>query len=309
MLRADGLKLYFGRNVLDGLSMEVPKGQIVGIVGPSGGGKSSLLKIIAGMLEPASGSVYWNSSRVKGPSEVLVPGHPDIQLVNQDFGLDNYHTVEQNIVQKMLYLPNDVRDRFTNELLELVELTDLKAQQAIHLSGGEQQRLSIARALAAEPDLLLLDEPFAHLDVHLKERIGRYLKQLSERRGTTCILVSHEGQDMLQWCEKIHFMRNGKIERSGSPQAFYFQPKSSYEALFFGEINELNSNNESVLFRPVEYEIAETGEGIPVTFVAAAFAGAYWRNFVCTNQGEELVLFAPQSLKDVRAIRIRKQHS
>lgn len=308
MLRVDELQLHFGRNVLDGLSLEVPKGQIAGIVGPSGGGKSSLLKIIAGLLEPASGTVNWDGKRVKGPSEVLVPGHPDIQLVNQDFGLDNYHTVEQNIVQKMLYLPNDVRERFCDELLDLVELKDLRSQQAILLSGGEQQRLSIARALAAEPELLLLDEPFAHLDVHLKERIGRYLKQLSERRGTTCILVSHEGQDMLQWCSEIHFMRNGRIERSGSPQAFYFQPESAYEALFFGEINAIELDKKQLLFRPTEYEIAEAGEGIAVTFEAAAFAGAYWRNFVCTNQGEELVLFAPQSLEHVRAIRIRKQH-
>lgn len=307
MLRVDGLKLQFSRTVLDGLSLNVPKGSIVGIVGPSGGGKSSLLKIIAGLLDASAGSVHWNENKVKGPSETLVPGHQDIQLVNQDFGLDNYHTVEQNVVQKMLYLPNDVRQRFANELLELVELENLSDQQAILLSGGEQQRLSIARALAAEPDLLLLDEPFAHLDAHLKERIGRYLKQLSERRGTTCILVSHEGQDMLQWCAEIHFTSQGRIVRSGSPQDFYFSPESTYEALFFGEINELETDGKRVLFRPVEYETAPEGEGIPITFGSATFAGAYWRNFVCTNRGEELVLFAPQSLEHVRAIRIHKQ--
>ena len=308
-LRVEALELRFSQKVLDGLSLSVSGGAIIGIVGPSGGGKSSLLKIVAGLLDADSGTVYWNDKRVKGPRDVLVPGHEDIQLVNQDFGLDIYHTVEQNVIQKMLYLPNDVRTRFCAELLELVDLTALSGEQAIHLSGGEQQRLAIIRALAVEPDLLLLDEPFAHLDAHLKERIGNYLKMLSETRGTTCILVSHEGQDILQWCSKIHFMNDGQILRTDSPQGYYFNPSSAYEALFFGEINEILLNGKQVLFRPVEYHLEAGKEQVPIQFKYAAFAGAYWRNFVCTNQGEELVLFAQQSLEHVRAITISKQQN
>ena len=309
LLRIESLELSFSYKVLDQLSMNVAAGAVIGIVGPSGGGKSSLLKIIAGLLDADSGSVSWNGKRVKGPRDVLVPGHEDIQLVNQDFGLDIYHTVEENVMQKMLYLPQDVRARFSAELLDLVDLAVLANEQAIHLSGGEQQRLAIIRALAAEPDLLLLDEPFAHLDAHLKERIGTYLKMLSETRGMTCILVSHEGQDILQWCEHIHFMNHGQLLRTDTPQGFYFRPESAYEALFFGEINEAVTENGPVLFRPVEYAIAAENEGIPVTFQHAAFAGAYWRNFVCTTRGEALVLFAQQSLENVRAISINKQNT
>lgn len=309
MLKIEELELRFLHTILERLSLTVESGEITGIVGPSGGGKSSLLKIIAGLLDADKGSVSWNGKQVKGPRDVLIPGHADIQLVNQDFGLDHYHTVEQNVVQKMLYLPNDVRARFCSELLELVDLTALANRQAVHLSGGEQQRLAIIRALAAEPDLLLLDEPFAHLDAHLKERIGNYLRMLSETRGTTCILVSHEGQDVLQWSARIHFMHEGKIVRTDSPQAFYFNPSSAYEALFFGEINTCVVGSATVLFRPVEYAIAEAGEGIEVNFERAAFAGAYWRNFVCTTGGEALVLFAHQSLEHVRAITIRKHQS
>ncbi|ASS48630.1 MAG: hypothetical protein A3D31_07260 [Candidatus Fluviicola riflensis] len=310
MLAVRSLNLAFKHTVLHNLTLEVQTGSIVGIVGPSGGGKSSLLKIIAGLLDPDSGEVTWNGKRVKGPADQLVPGHPEIQLVNQDFGLDIYHTVEENVVQKMLYLPSDVRTQFSEELLDLVELTHLRTQQAIHLSGGEQQRLAIARSLAMEPEVILLDEPFAHLDAHLKVRIGNYLKVLSEVRGTTCILVSHEGQDVLQWCSTIHFMQHGIIQRSDSPEAFYFKPASAYEGLFFGEINVLNKGKKNeILFRPNEYQTVKSGAGIKVRFVSAQFAGAYWRNTVCTNNNETLVLFAQQSLDDVEKIEIKRKNS
>jgi iron(III) transport system ATP-binding protein len=308
MLAVRSLNLQFAHPVLRNIDLQAEAGTIIGLVGPSGGGKSSFLKIVAGLLDADSGEVYWNGQRVKGPSEQLVPGHADIQLVNQDFGLDAYHTVEQNIVQKMLYLPNDVRSKFTEELLDLVELTPLRKHQAIYLSGGEQQRLAIARALAVEPELLLLDEPFAHLDAHLKVRIGNYLKVLSEVRGTTCVLVSHEGQDVLQWCSTIHFIDDGVIQRSGTPQEFYFAPVSAYEALFFGEINEYtDETGERVLFRPNEYEVSVPGNGISVRFTGSYFAGVYRRNIFCTDRGETLVLFGQEPMENVRTIRIAKK--
>lgn len=310
MLVAEALNLRFSQPVLSEISLTIKEGTITGVVGPSGGGKSSLLKIISGLLDATSGNVYWKGKRVKGPSEQLIPGHPDIQLVNQDFGLDIYHSVEENIVQKMLYLSAETRNRFTEELLDLVELAALREQKAIHLSGGEQQRLAIARSLAVEPELILLDEPFAHLDVHLKVKIGNYLKQLSEIRGTTCILVSHEGQDVLQWCSEIHFMTDGAIRRSDTPQGFYFSPADAYEALFFGEINEcIDTNGKKILFRPNEYEVVNNGTGIPVSFVDACFSGAYWRNIVCTTKDETLVLFAQESLNNVKEITINKRHT
>ncbi len=310
MLVVQSLNLHFSKPVLNDLELTVQTGEIVGIVGPSGGGKSSLLKIIAGLLDANSGAVYWNDQRVKGPANQLIPGHPEIQLVNQDFALDLYHTVLENVVQKMLYLPENIRSNFAQELLDLVELSDLKNQQAIHLSGGEQQRLAIARALAVEPEMILLDEPFAHLDAHLKLKIGNYLKTLSEVRGTTCILVSHEGQDILQWCSTIHFITEGSIQRSDTPESFYFNPKNTYEAFFFGEINTcVNENGVELLFRPNEYEVVTDGTGIPIQFIQSSFIGAYWRNSVCTTNNETLVLFAQQSMDDVREITIKKRHS
>jgi iron(III) transport system ATP-binding protein len=306
MLVIKDIQLRFDREILSKISLSIKAGEIVGIVGASGGGKSSLLKIIAGLLDPSSGEVLLNGKIIKGPSQKLVPGHEAIQLVNQDFGLDIYHTVLENVQQKILYLPTDVRTVFSDELLDLVELTHLKAQKAITLSGGEQQRLAIARALAVEPDVLLLDEPFAHLDAHLKQKIGNYIQSLASIRKMTCILVSHEGQDVLEWSKKIYFIEKGEVKRVDTPYNFYNFPSSLYEARFFGQINELKINGVSVLFRPQQF-IKKTKDGIEVIVKSCRFAGIYWIHEAVTAKKEKIVLYAPKQLPQKLMIDVKKQ--
>lgn len=305
-------QLHFSYNdrqhVLDHISLELKPGEIFGIVGASGGGKSTLLKIIAGLIDPLDGTVSWNGERIKGPSEKLIPGHDEIQLVNQDFGLDLFHTVKENVLIRMLHLPERARLRFGKELLELVELTHLSDKQARYLSGGEQQRLSIARALAMESEVLLLDEPFSHLDAHLRLKIGSYIKQLIEIRNTLCILVSHEGAEVMQWCAKIGFLDEGKLKRIDTPEAFYFHPSDLNEGAYFGELNELKAGKTTHLFRPGEYEIAETGS-VEITFTDAVFFGAYWKSFFQTKKGETIVLYADQPLKNVKRIELKNKHT
>jgi len=306
MLVINDIQLRFDRKILSKISLSIKAGEIVGIVGASGGGKSSLLKIIAGLLDPSSGEVLLNGKIVKGPSQKLVPGHEAIQLVNQDFGLDIYHTVLENVQQKILYLPTDVRNVFSDELLDLVELTHLKSQKAISLSGGEQQRLAIARALAVEPDVLLLDEPFAHLDAHLKQKIGNYIQSLSKIRKMTCILVSHEGQDVLEWSKKIYFIEKGEVKRVDTPYNFYNFPSSLYEARFFGQINELKILGVSVLFRPHQF-IKKTKDGIEVIVISCRFAGIYWIHEAVTSKKEKIVLYSPKQLPQKLMIDVKKQ--
>lgn len=290
MLLAKKIALVFSRPILSSIDFKLKPGEIVGIVGASGGGKSSFLKILGGLLDPSSGSVSFEGKKVKGPSELLIPGHPEIQLVNQDFGLDIYHTVRENVIQKMLYLPNDTRNEFTDELLDLVELTDLSDQKAISLSGGEQQRLAIIRALAVEPKVLLLDEPFAHLDVHLKQKVGAYLKALSKVRKMSTILVSHEGQDTMEWSSKVYFLNEGKFERIDTPQGFYNQPNSYFEGRFFGELNEISINRKKVLFRPNQFRIVSEN-GIQLISKSSQFCGFYYRNECKTLKNERVILY------------------
>lgn len=249
-------KLHFSRidPILDGVSFKLKKGDFLGIVGPSGAGKSTLLKIIAGLLDPDAGQVRLNGERIKGPNERLLPGHPEIQLVNQDFALDRFHTVSENLRLQMTHLDEASKLELSTELLNLMELSPLKDRKADELSGGEQQRLALARALAREPEILLLDEPFAHIDAHLKRRITAYLLALKKVRKTSFILVSHDGQEVLSLADEIAFFDEGKIVRQTDPKSMYNQPKSEHEALFFGPLNVIRNARKTVVFRPHQYQ-------------------------------------------------------
>lgn len=149
MLSLKHIGLNFdGRWIFRDVNLQVKQGEILGIIGVSGAGKSSLLNIISGHLDPSEGEVFHEGEKLIGPSMKLIPGYEDIQLVNQDFGLDVYHSVEENVREKILHLPLKQQKSLIDEVLDLVGLTHLMTQKAHLLSGGEQQRLSIARALA-----------------------------------------------------------------------------------------------------------------------------------------------------------------
>lgn len=264
--------------ILKNLSFSLKSGSFFGIVGPSGVGKSTLLKIIAAQLDADSGEVLLDGQKIAGPKDRLIPGHPDIQLVNQDFSLDMYHSVYENLRIKMTHLQPDIRENYIRELLELLELETLRAQQAIKLSGGEQQRLALARALALEPKVLLLDEPFAHLDAHIRRKVSAYLLDLKRIRRTTFIIVSHDGQEILHLAEQIAYLREDGFQRTDSPENFYFSPASYEEGLFFGELNRAKLGRKELLFRPEQYHLQESekhGIALEVTFKKKIFFGAF----------------------------------
>ncbi|MGV3630403.1 MAG: ATP-binding cassette domain-containing protein [Bacteroidota bacterium] len=278
MLSARHISFSRQKAILQNLSFSLKSGSFFGIVGPSGVGKSTLLKIIAGLLDADSGEIVLDGQKITGPKDRLIPGHPDIQLVNQDFNLDLYHTVYENLVLKTTHLQQEIREEYISELLELMELESLRLQQAHKLSGGEQQRLALARALALEPKVLLLDEPFAHLDAHIKRKISAYLLDLRRIRKTTLIIVSHDGQEILHLAEQIAYFRNGSFARLDSPRNFYLAPASYEEGLFFGELNRIKSGRKEILFRPGQYDLNRTenaGLQLDVSFKKELFFGAF----------------------------------
>jgi iron(III) transport system ATP-binding protein len=311
MLKIKEIHFKRDREILSGISFNLKSSSIIGLVGPSGAGKSTLLKIVAGLLEPDKGTVHLNKQRVFGPSFRLIPGHPEIQLVNQDFDLDLYHTVRENLLVKANYLPDDLCQELIYELLELMELTPFQNKQAIHLSGGEQQRLAMGRSLAKEPEVILLDEPFAHMDAHLRNRISDYLLKLKKIRKTSFMLVTHDGEEVLSLADRILFFNDGKILREDTPENFYFNPGNEFEGLFFGDLNAVKINNEKILFRPIEFdlEVGEVDVQLDLKFIKSVFFGAYYKNYFLTKKKESIILYHPESLSHVQKIAIKKKNN
>jgi iron(III) transport system ATP-binding protein len=309
MLEVEKINLNFGRPVLKDVSLKLKEGEIISIVGRSGAGKTSLLKIISGLLSPDSGAVTFEGQRVKGPHEKLIPGHDEVRLVNQDFSLDDFHTVEENVKLQILHLKSAMRDRFTEELISLMGLEEVKGQQARFLSGGEQQRLAIARVLAKEPKVILLDEPFSHLDAVLRVRLTGYLLELKKIRKTSFILVSHDGAEVLGLSDVIYFMKNGTLTKKGAPEKVYYKYKTLEEGRLFGYVNSVQMNSKRVFFRPDEFVVCDThlADSMSVVFEGEAFTGVVRESFFKTTRGEKIVLFSFNSMKDVRFIRIQKK--
>jgi ABC-type sugar transport system ATPase subunit len=312
MLEVRDIVLNFEKSILHDIGFEMDKGQTIGILGKSGAGKSSLLKIIAGHLDAQSGTVFFEGKKVKGPSVQLVPGHEDIQLVNQDFKLDDYHTVEENLREQILNLPNEIRIKWVDEIIEVLELNELRNQKANILSGGEKQRLAIGRAIAKEPKLLLLDEPFSHLDGRMRSKLIRYFSELKRLRKMSVILVSHDGAELLGLSDKIYYLKNGRFLRSGSPEKMYYQYKSLDEAKLFGSVNSIGLNGKRCYFRPNEYTVdfdenSDKNKLVQLRFVQSIFTGSFYENYFKTEKMEKVVLYSLNPMRDINAIKIVKK--
>ena len=307
MFRANDISLSFESEVLSKVSLTISKGEIIGLVGKSGAGKSSLLKIMAGLIDQDSGDVWLNDQLQPKSSLRLIPGSSGVELVNQDFKLDVYHTVEENIRESILFLPNDQRQRRVEQMLNLFELKSLRGQKAILLSGGEQQRLAIARAISRKTKLLLLDEPFAHLDARLRLKLTNYLLKIREKEGLAIVIVSHDGQEILGVSDTVCVLKNGRLSRKKSLLDAYYNPSSKSDALFFGPINSIVLNGKRVLFRPDEYKLNSSGE-IPLYFIRSLFLGSIYYNYFYTLTKEELVLVSINPLNNITAIDIDKKY-
>ena len=255
ILKVSKLNLsYEDKKVIRDCTFEVNEGESLVILGASGAGKSTLLKAIAGLSPHQSGDIFFQDERVVDAFQKLIPGHDKIKLINQDFGLDEYHTVEENIRLRLLQFTKAYQNERLAKMLRLTGLTKFKDQRAQDLSGGQKQRLSMARALADEPELILLDEPFNQVDFKTKTRLTRHLRSYLKKTNTTMIMVTHNGQEALEWADKIAFIKNGKIKRVAEAEEFYYKPESLEEAQFFGPVNKLIQKDQIFYFRPGDWK-------------------------------------------------------
>lgn len=270
---------------LDNISFSQRKLQKIAIAGETGSGKSTLLKIIAGLVQPDSGEVLFENERVRGPLENVVPGHPDICYLSQDFELPDFLRVEQ-----VLEYANTRSAEEAGILYEVCRITHLLNRKTDQLSGGERQRIAMARLLTSSPKLLLLDEPFSNLDRVHKNILKSIIHDIGNRLKISVILISHDPEDILSWANKILVIKEGQLVQKGSPGKIYRQPINEYTAGLFGNYNVIDptnklfpklghpkKNEKKMFVRPEHFKIAfNRSKGILGKVVEVNFCGCYY---------------------------------
>jgi sulfate transport system ATP-binding protein len=239
---------------LDGVSLTVPNGSLTALLGPSGSGKSTLLRVIAGLEQPDGGTVTFSGRDVTG----LRAQDRGVGFVFQHYAAFKHMTVRDNIGfgLKIRKQPKDAIRARVEELLALVHLTGWADRYPSQLSGGQRQRMALARALAVEPEVLLLDEPFGALDTRVREELREWLRRLHDEVHVTTIFVTHDQQEAMEVAEQIVVVNEGRIEQAGSPAQVYESPASDFVMEFVGPVTRLDGRT----VRPHDLDIVQTGE-------------------------------------------------
>lgn len=268
-------KLHFSypnqQVAVNDVSFQVSIGEHVALIGESGCGKSSLLHLIFGKLQPDSGAIKWCEKPIKGPLKKLIPGEEDVKLLTQEFDLMPFISVSQNITKHLSRMYPEQNQKRCNELLEVVDLVGHANRMVKDLSGGQKQRVAIAQCLANQPSLLLMDEPFSHIDQFKKNKLRRRLFKFLKKETITCIYATHDAKDMLHFSDKTLVMSNAKLIDFRTPNKLYENPKNKLVASLFEEANVVPNNLISAeipvgnyLFYPHEIEILASNNITPV---------------------------------------------
>lgn len=233
-----------GEAVLDNISLVISKGEFITLLGSSGCGKTTTLRIIAGLEQPDAGSVWLDGREVTG----LEPNQRDVNTVFQNYAIFPHMNVAENIGYglKLKKVPKNEIKKKVSQMLELVQLEGYEKRKPSELSGGQKQRVAIARALVNNPKVLLLDEPLGALDLQLRRAMQIELKHLQKKLGITFIYITHDQEEAINMSDRIAVMKDGRIEQIGTPDEIYNHPKTSYVATFVGNANILHGVVERV---------------------------------------------------------------
>jgi sulfate transport system ATP-binding protein len=247
-------KRYGDFVALDNVDFVVPAGSLTALLGPSGSGKSTLLRAIAGLDTPDSGTITINGRDVTN----IAPQRRGIGFVFQHYAAFKHLTVRDNVAfgLKIRKLPkSDIKDRVDN-LLEVVGLAGFQTRYPNQLSGGQRQRMALARALAVDPQVLLLDEPFGALDAKVREDLRAWLRRLHDEVHVTTVLVTHDQAEALDVADQIAVLNQGRIEQVGTPAEVYDSPANAFVMSFLGTVSSLNG----ILVRPHDIRVGRTPE-------------------------------------------------
>lgn len=287
LLKVSGIcKQEEGTYLVKDVSFSQRSFQKIAIAGATGSGKTTLLKIIAGWMQPDAGEVLFEGTRIKGPEEKLMPGHPRIAYLSQHFELLNHYRVEE-IVQ----MTNQLSEEEAERIYAICRIDHLLKRWTHQLSGGEKQRIALARLLVSAPKLLLLDEPYSNLDVLHTTVLKSVINDISERLKITCLLVSHDPVDVLPWADEIIVLQQGHIIQKGAPEEIYNNPVNEYAAALFGKYNIITpalANSFSRVagaavrsikryVRPEKFKmVADEKEGLKAEVNKISFMGSYY---------------------------------
>jgi len=303
-LRLHDVSHRFGEKVaVDGLSLQVAKGEILCLLGPSGCGKTTSLRLAAGLEDLQSGRIEIDGRLAAEPGRSIPPEERRIGMVFQDYALFPHLTVAGNVGFGLAKENGGARSDRVREILTRVGLADRAGVYPHQLSGGEQQRVALARALAPAPGLMLMDEPFANLDVTLRNAVRDDTLDLLKGLGASVLLVTHDPEEAMRMADRVAVMQSGRIVQSGTPEEIYLHPVNPFMARFFGPVNELDCRIQggevvtpfghppsrlpdgaaTLVLRPEALSIAAGGND--GTVEDSRLIGAYWRVMVRTDAG------------------------
>jgi iron(III) transport system ATP-binding protein len=263
-LEVSGLRKQFaiGRPAIDGVSFAVPAGEIVVLLGPSGCGKTTTLRCVAGLEHPTDGEISIAGKLVSSPRRgILVPPRlRDLGMVFQSYAVWPHMTVRQNVVYPLKHrkIARTEASRRVDEVLELVGLSEYADRPVVALSGGQMQRVALARSIVYRPQLLLLDEPLSNLDAKLRLRLRDDLRVILKQTGMTALYVTHDQAEAVVLGDRIGVMRDGKLLQIGTPDAIYNRPADLFVANFTGATNELAG---TLVERNGDYGLVDFGDG------------------------------------------------
>lgn len=280
-------KSFGNTQVLKGLNIEIARGEFITILGSSGCGKTTMLRIIAGLEEPDSGKVLLNKNDITS----LEPNKRNVNTVFQSYALFPNMNVDKNIAYglKIKGIPkNQIKERVA-QMLKMVQLEGFEKRNPNELSGGQRQRVAIARAVINQPDVLLLDEPLGALDLKLRRQMQLELKRFQKKLGITFIYITHDQEEAINMSDRIAVMRDGLFEQIGTPNDIYYHPRTSFVADFVGNANIFRENGKTYAIRGEKVLMNESPQCVREAVVKEkTFAGGQLKILFGLNDGQEI---------------------
>jgi len=266
---------YQDNSILKGINFVLNEGEQLAIIGESGCGKSTLLKLIYGLYDCDNGVLSWKSELILGPKFHLIPGMPYMKYLAQDFDLMPYITVGENVGKFLSNFYPEAKQQRIDELLELVDMFEYKHTKAKLLSGGQMQRVALAKVLAQEPEVLLLDEPFSHIDNFRKNALRRKIFAYLKNKRITTLVATHDSNDVLSFSDQVVVLKEGKIVAYTNPKELFQNPKNKYVASLFGDVNEISIDGTIHLVYPHQLQVV-SNSGLSVIIKNFFYKGSHY---------------------------------